>query len=270
MIENAPLVSVIVPCYNDGKYINDCLDSIHAQCYDNYEIILVDDGSIDRKTIFEIDNINHPKIKKYRTENQGPSKTRNFGISKSKGKYIFPLDADNKVGNLFISEAVRFLEKNPETKIVNCDLTYFGAKKGLKIFPRFSIEKLLCENIIECASIFRRSDFDKTIGYNPNMKDGFEDWDFWLSLLENGGKVYKIEKAEIYYRVRKKSRNNSIAPEQFQKLRRQIYDNHKELYSKHFLDPQKCFEYELIKSSKEYLLGKFLLKPIRKIYTFFN
>lgn len=265
-MNNKPLISVIVPCYNDGKYIHDCLNSVHNQSYENYEIIVIDDGSNEISTNEIISQINHSKITVLQTKNQGPSNARNQAIRSSKGKYILPLDADNKVGRSFVSDAVDYLEKNSETKIVNCDLVFFGVKKGVKIFPNFTIEKLICENIIECASIYRRSDFDQTMGYNPNMKEGLEDWDFWLSLLENGGGVYKLDLTEIYYRVKNRSRNNSISSEQFRRLRRQIYNNHKELFAKYLLDPQESFEYALIKQSKEYKLGMFLLNPIRTLY----
>lgn len=265
MVKN-PLISIIVPCYNDGNYIHECLDSIYQQTYQNYEIVIINDGSDDDNTINIINKINHPKIKVLQTRNQGPSKARNYAIKHSSGKYILPLDADNKLGRDFIQEAIEVLEKRANVKIVNCDLIIFGAKKGYKNFDTYSIEKLLCENIIECASVYRRSDFDKTKGYNSNMKETFEDWDFWLSILENGGGVHKINKPGIYYRIKKGSRNSSVSQEQFKRLRFQLYNNHKELYAKYFFDPLLSFEYDLIKNSKEYRLGLFLLKPIRSIY----
>jgi len=265
-MDNKPLISIIVPCYNDGKYIHECLNSIHNQHYKNYEIIVINDGSDDNKTNRIINNINHPKITVLQTLNQGPSKARNHAIRNSTGKYILPLDADNKVGQHFIKEAIEILEKTPSVKIVNCDLRLFGAKRGCIKFEFYSIEKLICRNTIECASVYRRRDFDKTIGYNPNMTEGLEDWDFWLSILENGGDVHKIDRAEIYYRVKRGSRNSSITTGGFKRLRFQIYNNHKELYDKHFFDPLMSFEYQLIKDSKEYKLGKIILKPIRFIY----
>lgn len=268
--KNLPLISIIVPCYNHGEYIHECIDSVHNQGYKNYEIIVINDGSTDSYTNEVIQKISHPQIKIFETKNQGPSLSRNLGIKNSKGKYILPLDADNKVGKEFIKNAIEILEGNENIKIVNCDIQLFGAKKReIKLEP-FSIRKILGKNIIECASVFRRSDFDKTNGYNSNMKEGLEDWDFWLSILESGGDVYKIDKAQIFYRVNKASRNNSITPEGFKRLRYQIYQNHKELYAKHFFDPLESFEYDLIIKSKEYKFGKFLLKPIRKIYNFFH
>jgi len=265
-----PTISIIVPCYNDGKFIQECLDSIHNQDYEYYEIVVINDGSSDSNTNKIISKINHPKIKVIQTPNQGPAKARNQAIQSSTGKYILPLDADNKIAKPFIKEAIEILEKRPEIKIVSSDLEIFGLYKGKLKFDEFSIELLLCKNLMECASIYRRSDYDKTIGYNPNMKATFEDWDFWLSLLETGGEVYQIRKYYVSYRIKKTSRNQTVNFEQHKRLRRQLYNNHKEFFSKYFLDPMECYEYQTIYNSKEYKIGRVLLSPLRKIHRFFK
>ena len=128
---NPPLISVIVPCYNDGKYIKECLRSIHEQTYANYEIIIINDGSTDTYTNEVLKNLSHPKIRLLQTKNQGPALARNYAIKHSQGKYILPLDADNKIGSNFIREAIEILESDHSIKIVNCDIQLFGAKKGL-------------------------------------------------------------------------------------------------------------------------------------------
>lgn len=261
---NRPLISVIIPCYNDGKHICECLDSVHSQTYRNYEIIIVNDGSTDSDTIRIVKAICHPRIKLFETNNRGVSLARNKAIKESTGKYILPLDADDKIGSTFIADAVDILENNPCVKIVNCDVELFGAKKGLLKLDSFSLEKLMAKNLLTVSSVFRRVDFNETTGFNPNMKEGFEDWDFWLSLLKGGGSVHKIDAVGFYYRIKRDSRNSSlIKTAHFKKLRRQIYENHKELYSNYLLEPQDSFEYDLVIQSKEYKLGLFLLKPIR-------
>lgn len=265
-MKNNPLISIIVPCYNDGRYINECIESVHNQSYENYEIIIMNDGSNDIKTNKILQGISHPKIKVFETKNQGVSLARNFGIEKSKGIYILPLDADDKIGLNYITKAINILEERAAVKVVSCDIKLFGNKNSILKLEPYSIEQLICKNIIVVSSIFRRSDFDNTSGYNPEMKDGFEDWDFWLSFLKNGGGVHNIDAVEFYYRIKRGSRNNSLTEEKFKKLRHQIFENHKTLYSQHFLNPLNCFEYELIVKSKEYRLGKFLLKPIRFFY----
>lgn len=270
-MNDKPLISVIVACYNDGKYIQECLDSIHRQSCKSYEVVVVNDGSTDASTNAITRNISHPKIKVLETANQGVSAARNRGIKESSGKYILPLDADDKIGLNFISEAIDILEKNPEVKVVNCDTQLFGIKKGIIRHEPFSLEKLLAKNLLTVSSVFRRADFDQTNGFNPNMKDGFEDWDFWLSLLKNGGTVHKLNRVEFFYRIKRNSRNSSlIQSNHFRELRRQIYENHKELYAQFLLDPQESFEYELITQSREYRLGLLLLKPIRKLYSLFH
>ncbi|NWJ51821.1 MAG: glycosyltransferase family 2 protein [Bacteroidetes bacterium] len=260
-----PLISFIVPCYNDGKFILECLNSIHEQDYKTYEVIIINDGSKDKITNQIVSTIVHPKVKVLQTTNQGPAKARNLGILNSQGKYILPLDADNKIATSFVTEAIAVLENNPGIKIVSCDLKIFGLKDGYVKFATYTLEKLLGRNLMECASIYRREDFDKTKGYNPNMIGTYEDWDLWLSLLENGGEVYQIKKPYIFYRIKKTSRNQSVSSEEHKRLRKQIYLNHQNIYSNNFLDPSESFEYHLLYNSKEYKLGRFLLKPLRAL-----
>lgn len=93
-----PEISVIIPCFNQGKYIAECLDSVLAQTFTNYEVIIVNDGSTDDslKIIKQYTN----KYKNFRLldqSNQGVVFARNNAISKAKGKYIYPLDADDKI-----------------------------------------------------------------------------------------------------------------------------------------------------------------------------
>jgi glycosyltransferase involved in cell wall biosynthesis len=271
-MQTSPLISIIVPCYNQGKYLTECLESIHSQSYDNYEVIVVNDGSTDAHTNKTVRDISHPKVTVLQTENRGVSAARNLGIKNSTGKYVLPLDADDKIGADFIQQAVELLEKNDDVKVVNCQVTLFGAKKGILPVESYSLEKLLARNFIVVSAIFRRSDFDQTQGYNTNMKEGFEDWDFWITLLKNGGAVYTLNDTGFFYRIKRNSRNASLiaSREHFRKLRQQIYMNHQDIYSKHLLNPQESFEYELITQSREYRLGVFLLKPIRTLYRLFH
>ncbi|WP_372651073.1 glycosyltransferase family 2 protein [Draconibacterium sp.] len=271
-MQTSPLISIIVPCYNQGKYLNECLGSVHSQSYTNYEIVVVNDGSTDAHTNKIVREISHPRIKVLETKNQGVSTARNLGIEKSIGKYILPLDADDKIGADFIHKAVEILEKNDEIKVVNCKVTLFGAKKGILPVEPYSLEKLLARNFIVVSAFFRRSDFEQTEGYNPNMREGFEDWDFWITLLKNGGTVHTLNDPGFFYRIKRNSRNASVISrrEHYRKLRHQIYLNHQDIYSKHLLDPQESFEYKLITQSREYKLGTLLLKPIRTLYRLFH
>jgi len=261
-----PKVSVIIPVYNDGTYLPDALKSVLNQQYQDIEVVMVDDGSTDRETRKFLNEIHQPKVHVFFKEHAGVSVTRNYAIDKATGEYILPLDADDLLGEVFLKEAVVVLNEHPMVKVVCGNEQLFGKRKGLRRLPEYSIEMLLGQNVLPTTSLFRKSDFLKTRGFNANMKESFEDWDFWLSLLESGGEVHKLEVVARHYRVRSNSRNFSLTGENLKSLRLQIYKNHKSLYSKHFFDPLKSFEYDLLLNSREYKLGKLLLKPLRFLH----
>lgn len=270
MENTLPKVSVVIPFFNDGKYLNGVLKSIWEQPYNDIEVILADDGSTDSATLKLLNEIKHPKVHVFFKEHVGVSLTRNYAINKAKGKYILPLDADDFLGEKFLEKAVKVLDENPEVKLVCGYEQLFGKRHGVNKFPDYSMEVLLGQNIFPTTSLFRKSDFYKTSGFNANMKESFEDWDFWLSLLETGGEVCRLDIIARYYRVRNGSRNFSLSGKDLKRLRKQIYENHKELYAKHFFDPMKSFEYDMLLNSREYKLGKMLLKPLRILYNKFR
>lgn len=263
-----PKVSVIIPCYNQGKYIEETIKSVLLSTYTDFEIIIINDGSTDSLTNDLLKTPSWPKTKILNTINVGVAAARNIAIKYSSGKYILPLDGDDKISSDYLNDAVEILENNPNIKVVSCDVQFIGHKKGIYKLPEYSLEKLLGQNILVVSCFYRRADFDKTNGYNPNMVYGYEDWDFWLSLMESGGEVYKIPKVHFYYRITKKSRNRSIRDDQYIFLRKQIYKNHKDLFSRNFLDPRLTFEYHLVYRSKEYLIGRILLSPFRYLRLF--
>lgn len=266
-----PLVSVIIPCYNQGNYIHEAIQSVLASTYPNLEIIVVNDGSTDELTNSIIGNLAHPKIKVVSTINQGLAEARNTGIRNSSGEYVLTLDADDKISSYYIAEAAEILQNDITIKVVTCEVRLFGARNKKMDLAEPSLENLICKNTLICSSLFRRKDFDLTNGFNPGMKFGFEDWDFWLSLLETGGLVYRIPKEHFFYRIKKVSMSRDLGKDEKrqQEMRYQIYLNHKHLYSTLFFDPVKSFEYELIKNSREYKLGKIILMPVRFLLSLF-
>jgi hypothetical protein len=135
----------------------------------------------------------------------------------------------------------------------------------------------LIENIIFCSALFRRKDYDQTNGYNEQMVEGFEDWDFWLDLLKGGGEVVKLCETYFFYRIKKDSRNHALDIEKQKRLRERIYKNHKDLYSKvlenagfvyEFYDLQN--KYKVLSNSKDLEVGTKVLAPIRFIKSLFR
>jgi len=275
-----PKISVIIPCYNQGQYIDETVDSVLAQTYQDFEIIIVNDGSTDEFTINKLKNYNKPKTSVIHTVNQKLSAARNNGIKASAGEYILPLDSDDKIHPDFLSEACKILDNKANIGIVYSQGEMFGDQTGLCELPEFSLEQILKQNCIFCTALFRRKDYDKTCGYNPNMIYGLEDWDFWLSMLEQGVGVYQIPRPYFYYRIREESMLRSSNTEQIRYLNQQIYRNHLNLYATHFHDPINLY-YEnqsqaryikylrdrilLIENSMMYKTGELLIRPFRYI-----
>lgn len=264
---NTPLVSVITPCFNDGNYLLKCIESVYNSDYKNIEHIIIDDGSTDKYTCKYLDTINNNNIRLIRTKNQGVCIARQIAIMESFGKYILPLDADDIISDKFISLCVNELEKDDYVCLVVTNYRLFGRYNKVVNLEPYSLEKLLGHNLFINCSMYRRIDFDKVGGYNENMKEGLEDWDFWINLLKNGGKVKYIDGIQFFYRIKKKyySRNAMISSDKFKFLRKQIWENHREIFATLFLNPLETFEYLEIVNSKEYILGKILLNPVRKL-----
>lgn len=261
------LVSIIVPCYNQAQYLSETLQSVLDQTYTNWECILVNDGSPDNTEEIALEWKNKDdRFKYFPKKNGGVSEARNFGIKESKGIYILPLDADDKISKTYIEEAVQILDSNHEINVVYCEAEFFGIQKGKWELPKFSYNELLYQNIVFCSSVFRREDFNKTSGYNINMQLGLEDWDFWLTFMELGASFYKLPKIHFYYRISSNSRNQSIDSIRLKSLYKQIYTNHTNLYVNNFGTPQEAYhKIRDIQNSKDYKIGNFILRPFRYI-----
>lgn len=268
-------VSVIIPCYNQAEYLEEAVQSVLQQSFIHWECIIVNDGSCDEtekigKKLLAIDS----RIKYIFQENTGLSGARNTGIRLSEGEYILPLDADDKIGADYLSEAIHILESRSDVKIVYCEAEKFGEKSGIWELPEFNHNEILLNNSIFCTAMYRRRDFNNTKGYNSSMKYGLEDWDFWLTLLKDGGTAYRIPKVHFYYRIRSKSMVRSISEEQHIFLRTQIFMNHIDLYISQFGDPissyKKCIELtksiESILNSTTYKTSYFFTKTFINLF----
>lgn len=225
-------ISVIIPCYNQGEFLEESVNSVLNQTFKDFEIIIVNDGSTDEKTIEILNKFDKPKTRIINTSNQKLSSARNNGIKEASGKYILPLDADDVVGPDYLELANNVLDENLGIGIVYCNAEYFGAMQGCWELPPYSFPDILLSNCIFCSSLFRKSDWEKVGGYNPNMIYGFEDWDFWLSLIELGVLVCKIDKVMFYYRKHETdSMLQALGGMNVLSMRKQILENHKNLYA---------------------------------------
>lgn len=218
---NQPLVSVVIPCYNQGKYLNETVTSVLASIYRPLELILVNDGSTDNSPeIIQKLEANHPEIRSIDQPNSGVAKARNTGISAATGKYILPLDGDDLISEDYIQKAVDALEANPEVKVAYCKAVKFNesGQKSWKLKP-FSRHQLAKDNMIFVAALFRKADGIVVGGFSEDMKMGREDWEFWIKMLKNGGEVVQLPIVGFFYRLTPSSKRKKTGTTQKKKER---------------------------------------------------
>lgn len=225
-----PKVSVIIPCYNQGIYLDEAVDSVLNQTYEDYEIIIVNDGSTDEFTNRLLADYRKPRTRVLQTRNQGLATARNSGIAEARGEFILPLDADDKIGHGYLEKGVAILERQPSVGIVYCRGELFGDRIGDIEAPPFSRMGMLISNLIFCSALFRKSDWERAGGYNPEMIHGCEDWDFWLSLLELEFSAERLPEVYFHYRVRETSMNQAMNTDKRLEMFRRIVANHPRLY----------------------------------------
>ncbi len=227
-----PRASVVIPCYNAGPHLVEAADSVRAQTFAGWEMVIVDDGSTDPAT-HEALAACAAYARVIRTENRGLPSARNTGIAAARGQYILPLDADDRIAPTLLQEAVAVLDGRPEVGIVYCHAEFFGAQCGRWELPPFSIREMLLHNLIFASAVFRKADWQRVGGYKPSMKYGWEDWEFWLSLLELGRQVYCIPRPLFFYRRRPDSMIAALAcrPQQQDYSFGEVFRHHRRLYA---------------------------------------
>ena len=229
------LISIIVPCFNQAEFLDEALQSVIDQKYENWECIIVNDGSSDNTAdISKLWCNKDARFNYIEKENGGLCAARNTGIEMASGEYILPLDADDKISSNYIMLAVREFQKDNALKVIYCRGQKFGIEDGMLSLTPFSLYNLSRNCMIFCSAVFRKEDWDRIGGYDVNMKYGWEDWEFWISLLKNGGGVKRIEKVCFYYRIKKVSMLKSVTSEQGKYLTDYMSIKHADFFVRYY------------------------------------
>ena len=267
-------VSIVIPCYNDFEYIEEAVHSALNQTYLNKEIIVVDDGS-DSLTKQVLENLRSKIDILIFQNNSGPGHARNAGIKVSSGEFILVLDGDDFFEDSFLEKAVPILLKQSEIKFVS---SWYKRVRDTKILDVIKpaggeISTFLKYNAGVGNGLFRKNDWKRIYGYDEEMKSGFEDWEFFIRLLEEGGVVFIIPEILFNYRLRSRSRT-TMANKNKYNLMRYIFLKHHDLYLMyhneiidHLLNRLETVEKNesKISHSFEFKLGHLLLKPLREL-----
>jgi glycosyltransferase involved in cell wall biosynthesis len=199
-------VTVLVPCYNQGKYLQDCLRSVKDQTYSNWQCIIINDGSPDDTEVIvkEWEKKDSRFVYIYK-DNGGLSSARNAGIHAAEGNYILPLDADDKISANYLEECVKAFGTNQRLALVYGSAELFGTESGIWDLPSYSYKRLLTENMIHCSAMYKKQAVLEAGLYDENLNKGSEDWELWIRLLDEQSEVLRLNNICFYYRVKEDS-----------------------------------------------------------------
>lgn len=236
-MNDVPCVSVIIPCYNQGNYIKETLDSVIAQTFRNWEAIVVDDGSTDESgSIVRGYQKKDARIHYVYQKNAGVSSARNTGVEQAEGKYILPLDSDDIIAPELLERAVDYLECHAECMLYYCHAAYTGESNEAWDTSYKDYPSLLLGNTIFCSSVFRKKDFERIGGYDQSFVHGYEDWEFYIRLLADGGAVFQDPAVLFYYRLHNKEQESRSveALRREQEIMTMIYNKNESLYHRYY------------------------------------
>lgn len=209
-----PIVSIIIPAYNAGKYIKQTVESVIGQTYKNIEIIVIDDGSKD-KTAEIVKSFGDPRVIYIFQENNGQSAARNAGIKIAKGKYISFLDSDDLFLPQKIERQVDFLESNPDCGVCYSKIYHFFSDQPEKLYynpiPNYSgyiFDKLLTHSVVNpLAAVMRKEYLDKYGGFKEDWRRCDEQY-LWLKMAFNKVKFCYLDEVLGHYRINRESMSN--------------------------------------------------------------
>lgn len=205
-MDKTPLVSVVVPVYNMESFLPETLDSILTSDYPNFEVIVVDDGSKDASYRVACDYAKKDRrVRAYTQPNGGACAARNQAVRLAEGEFILPVDADNLIGSTLIADSVKEIVKDPSVKVVAPRADFFGERTGEWKLPPFSLHLLARKNIMDTCALYRKKEWERVGGYCENII-AREDWEFWIAVLKDGGKVVRLPEIGLHYRIRNVSK----------------------------------------------------------------
>jgi predicted O-linked N-acetylglucosamine transferase (SPINDLY family)/glycosyltransferase involved in cell wall biosynthesis len=268
----AALVSVVIPCFNQAQFLGEAVESVIAQSYKNWEIIIVNDGSPDNTSqVAQSLILGQPghRIRLIEKQNGGLSDARNAGIRFAQGEYILPLDADDMIDPSFLAKTVALLDQNPAVGIAYTDWVYFGAYRAKRDAIDYDFTRLCTkENLFTCTSLYRKKAWEATGGYNSNMTRGVEDWDFWIGCGEKGFTGQRIAEPLFFYRAKDQSMIHTLQPH-LKAMFARIILNHSKLYNPEAVESaQKIFDAANLPPAKPGSLGTEWMPPVSTLAQF--
>lgn len=249
-------IEAVITSFNQGSMILEALESLCAQTVLPQKIIIVDDGSTDEYSIRVLKEIEKksdlpiPVMIHYQ-ENGGVSAARNAGIKKAQAPMVLVLDGDDKLKPEFTEYVGQLLRDSPSMVAASSFMHTFGVLESVVRPAGGKISSFLSRNCCPATHILRREIFEQCGGYDESMRSGFEDWDFFLSMLETspGSWIGIVSQPLIQYRTTSASTNIKSMNKRLE-LMRFIIEKHISSYHGHIVDV--LLETEAISNARLY------------------
>lgn len=230
-----PRVAIVVPCFNHGEFLLEAIASVERSVSVPHELVIVNDGSSDRHTLDILERLRRAGYRIVDQDNRGLAEARNRGVREASCDVFLPLDADNRLRPGFVEAALDVLARDRSIVAVYGDRTEFGLRSGRVAVGVPDLTRLLCGNYIDACAVIRRDAWRACGGYDSHMPvQGMEDWDLWVSMLERGFTLHRLDMETFDYRVRPGSMLSEAAdPERQAETERYVLAKHAPFYLQH-------------------------------------
>ena len=204
------MASVVIPCFNLGAYLDEAVQSVLNQTFQDFEIVIVDDGSDDPATRHMLASYRRSKTRIIRIGNGGVARARNHGLAVARGTYVSFLDADDLFELAFLEKAVALLEADQSKAFASCWLNAFGQAEFSWTPSRCDFPHLLAEDTVCTAALMRRDVVLAVGGFDNDPRiDGYEDWDLPVRIVASGHEGSIIPEFLFRYRIRPGSKSET-------------------------------------------------------------
>lgn len=267
-------VTVVIPCFNQGLYLEQALSSVFKQTYPDLDIVVVNDGSTDPETISILDSIRDTRVRIINQSNKGLSAARNAGIEISAGEFVLPLDSDDYIEPTFIEKCLEVFRVNADIRAVSSDVQCFGIFDCLRENSGGTLGEFLASCRVSSCALFRKSTWEEVSGYDELMLLGYEDWEFWIRVLSKGGRIHIVHEPLFNYRIKEASMVIQSNKNRYS-IMQYIVQKHSTLFQKYAVEAiigreelimKNELQYENnikgIIEGKTYKTGKFILAPV--------
>lgn len=235
-------IEAVITSFNQGAMILEAVESLLTQTVPPEKIIIVDDGSTDGFSLRVLRDLEKKRdlpvpMAVYYQKNGGVSSARNTGIRKTKTPLALVLDGDDKLKPAYIASVSQLLRDNPSMVAASSWMQTFGILDSIVRPAGGNISAFLSRNCCPATHILRRNIFDQCGGYDESMRSGFEDWDYFLSMLETSpeSSIGMVDQPLIQYRTASASFNIKSMDKRLD-LMRLIIEKHIDSYRSHLVD----------------------------------